>query len=191
MSKLVEFTYWDKLTEIEISVEIELFQPAAAAGVTDTGLSALRVKSEGETTAIVPGFSFWSKSDEEKVQVVAIANTELEYAHWLVVFSPDNKPMAIRTLPVREFWMSFDKNDSSRAMDYPVRRIEMLAAEQAHVEAIQGGPYFNWSVSGVGFGQLSMYVNNEGGYTIQNEGLGKNLIKSIFCALVDGATLEH
>lgn len=48
----------------------------------------------------------------------------------------------------------------------------------------------NWSIKGTGFGNLQLYVGQDGNTWIQNEGMGKNFIKKILCDLIDGATLE-
>jgi hypothetical protein len=48
----------------------------------------------------------------------------------------------------------------------------------------------NWSVKGTGFGNLQLYVGQDGKTWIQNEGMGKTFIKKILCDLVDDATLE-
>jgi hypothetical protein len=48
----------------------------------------------------------------------------------------------------------------------------------------------NWSVKGTGFGNLQIYIGQDGKTMIANEGMGKKFIKKILCDLVDLATLE-
>ena len=48
----------------------------------------------------------------------------------------------------------------------------------------------NWSVKGTGFGNLQLYVGEDGKTMIANECMGKTFIKKILCDLVDNATLE-
>lgn len=170
-------------------LKIELFRPAdKTSSIQVAGLKF--TDGSKKTVTIVPGFHFWDRVSEQEVQIVAIANAELDSSYWQVVYRPIDKPMAIATLGARDFLSSFKENESQGSSGYSVKVIEMLACERISIEPIHGGLYLNWSAAGVGFGQLSLSVNEEGKYVFHNEGMGKNFIKSILCRLVDEGELD-
>jgi hypothetical protein len=172
-----------------IGTGIEIFYPAA--DVSDTVLPCLKVTAEdGGITTIVPGFSFWERGTEKEVEIIGIANTELDSSYWAIVFRPVGEAMSLRTLEPNAFLLAYRPNDSVRWSDYPAHQIEMLACERISIDPISAGLYFNWSAAGVGFGQISIATNDDG-YLIQNECMGKNFIKSLLCKLVDAAALDQ
>lgn len=54
---------------------------------------------------------------------------------------------------------------------------------------LHSGPYLNWSSEGVGFGQLSIYVDDDV-IAIHNEGMSKSDVRQILHALAD-YIVEH
>lgn len=50
--------------------------------------------------------------------------------------------------------------------------------------------YFNWSVPGFGFGELSIKKHTDGKIVIDSEGLGKDFVKAMLCSMVDEAEVE-
>ncbi len=52
-----------------------------------------------------------------------------------------------------------------------------------------GGAYFNWTREGMGFGQLSFYMEDDK-LMCGNELMSKELIKKILCEMVDKCELD-
>jgi len=50
--------------------------------------------------------------------------------------------------------------------------------------------YFNWSVPGFGFGELTIKKQSDGKVVIDSEGLGKDFVKTMLCSLVDEAEVK-
>ncbi len=52
-----------------------------------------------------------------------------------------------------------------------------------------GYTYFNWDAEGIGFGQLSFYIENDK-LMCGNELMGKDFIKEMLCKMVDDCELD-
>jgi hypothetical protein len=50
-----------------------------------------------------------------------------------------------------------------------------------------GGFMIRWGVQGIGFGEITIYLNRRGNLACRGEGMGKSFVKKALAALIDSA----
>lgn len=153
-----------------------------------TGVMCLSVLPYG--MFLVPGWKYRHNDRGDVYELIALTNiardpkrsAEFPYA---IVYRDEAGSIWSSTLS--EFCRRFTTVEEAQPA---VTRLETVYASEVSVTPIQGNLYFEWNMDAVGFGQLSLTSNPEGGFFIQNELMGRRFIKSVLCNLVDNAKLE-
>lgn len=139
---------------------------------------------------LVPGWSYCHIESGDKYELLAIANIDREPENadrYPLTIMYRGKDGRIWSRDLSAFCRAFT-HDATAELTVPTR-IELIDSSTVEVSPISGSLYFSWGAKNIGFGETNIVQQDEG-YFIQNEAMGKRFLKAALCALVDNAELE-
>jgi hypothetical protein len=144
---------------------------------------------------LIPGCEYKYKKKDDTFttyQLLAVSNVtasdDKRNDYPLLVTYQDTESKEIWTKPVEKFVSGI----TISSLNNRQKRFESVSAiEIEQVEFLsENSIYLDWSAKGIGFGQFSLHVNEDGKPVLSLELMSKEFAKTLLCKIVDDAIIE-
>lgn len=161
--------------------------------INDEARKSYRLIREGKPDFLfIPGARYSHKRGGQ-YRIIGVGNT--------TATDPDYPPtVAYENIETGEFWTKgVERFADGMKLEIPVgpkHRFELISDDHFSdispaVNKQWNNLELNWTVDSLGHGHLGLFIGNTGETTLQDEGMGKDFAKALFCRLIDQATISQ